>query len=364
VPFDEGTAESLGGVLVAGPYTWPAFDVRAYGVRTNRFGVGAYRGPSAPPSAMALETLIDELATELGIDPIEIRRRNLPGEGAPMVDGETWPVTGGSEVLDAMAASPSGRTGRARAGEGVGLALGYWPGATNAAAAACRMSADGSVQVMTGVGDMSGVAGGFQAIVADALGIEPDASSSSSSTPTRRRPRRAAAAARSRTRPDARSARPPRSRRGACSRRPRSQLEISVDDLELVDGAVEPRGTPEKAIPIAKLVRAQRARRARADRGHGRAENPSLAPSVSGHIARVRVDRETGAIDVLEDHVVQDVGRVLNAALVAASSTARRRRASAGRRSSARPRRERPAAERHVPRLRAAARRGRRAAAT
>ncbi|MCI0582891.1 MAG: xanthine dehydrogenase family protein molybdopterin-binding subunit, partial [Chloroflexi bacterium] len=104
--FDEGTAESLAGVLVAGPYGWPAYDIRAYGVRTNRFGVGAYRAPSGPPMAFALETLIDELAVELDLDPIEIRRRNLVAAGAPMVDGEAWPAHGGREVLDALAASP------------------------------------------------------------------------------------------------------------------------------------------------------------------------------------------------------------------------------------------------------------------
>ncbi|HTK44349.1 MAG TPA: xanthine dehydrogenase family protein molybdopterin-binding subunit [Patescibacteria group bacterium] len=316
--FDEGTSESLGGVLVAGPYAWPAFDVRAYGVRTNRFGVGAYRGPSAPPSAMALETLIDELAGELGIDPIELRRRNLATEGAPMVDGESWPMTGGAEVLEAMAASPvwQGRS-RQHDGEGVGLALGYWPGATNAAAAACRMSPDGSVQVLTGIVDMSGVTGGFQAIVAETLGMDPDLVQlvflDSSSAPTSPgsggsqityaagRAIRKAAEATARLLLEAAAV----------------ELEISIDDLELVDGTVRPRGTPERAIPISKLVRAN----ARAGRppieAHGVTDNPGIAPSVAGHVARVRVDRDTGNIEVLEDHVVQDVGRVLNPALVA-----------------------------------------------
>ena len=316
--FDEGSAESLGGVLIAGPYAWPAFDVWAYGVRTNRFGVGAYRGPSAPPTAMALETLIDELAAALGIDPIEIRRRNLAGEGAPMVDGESWPLTGGREVLEALAASPVWQERLRRVeGEGVGLAFGYWPGATNAAAAACRMSPDGSVQVLTGIVDMSGVSGGFQAMVADAFGIEPDlvqmafldsgsapmspGSGGSQITYAAGRAIRKAAEATARRLLEAAAI----------------QLEISVDDLELVDGTVRPRGTPERAIPIAKVVRAH----ARAGRepieAHGYAENPGIAPSVAGHVARVRVDRDTGAIEVLEDHVVQDVGRVLNPALVA-----------------------------------------------
>ena len=316
--FDEGTSESLGGVLIGGPYAWPAFDVRAYGVRTNRFGVGAYRGPSAPPTAMALETLLDELAGELGIDPIELRRRNLAVEGAQMLDGETWPLTGGAEVLDAMAASPVWASrGDVADDEGVGLALAYWPGATNAAAAACRMSPDGSVQVLTGVVDMSGVTGGFQAIVAEELGIAPDnvqlvyldsgsapaspGSGGSQITYAAGRAIRKAAEATARLLLEAAAV----------------ELEISVDDLELVDGTVRPRGTPERAIAIDKLVRAN----ARAGRppieAHGRTDNPPMAPSVAGHVARVRVDRETGRIAVLADHLVQDVGRVLNPALVA-----------------------------------------------
>ena len=315
--YEEGSAESLAGVLVAGPYAWQAWDVKAYGVRTNRFGVGAYRAPSAPPMAMALETLIDELAEALNLDPIEIRRRNLIGGGAPMVDGETWSAHGGAEVLDALEASPTWRA-RLSVGkdEGVGVAFGYWPGATNSAAAACRVSSDGSVQVMTGIADMSGVAGGFQAIVADSLGIAPDlvqiqlvdtasapaspGSGGSTITYSAGRAIRKAAEAVGQRLLEAAAL----------------QLEISVDDLELVDGTVRPRGTPEKAIPIAKIVRAN----ARAGRepieAHGNSDRPSMAPSVSGHVARVRVDRETGEFEVLEDHVVQDVGRVLNRALV------------------------------------------------
>ena len=315
--FDEGTAESLAGVLVAGPYAWPAYDVRAYGVRTNRFGVGAYRAPSGPPMALALETLIDDLAADLDIDPIELRRRNIVAEGEAMVDGEAWPIHGALEVLDALEASPVWRD-RANGpdGEGVGVALGYWPGATNAAAAACRVSPDGSVQILTGVADMSGVAGGFQQIVAETLGVDPDvvqivtldsnaapaSPGSGGSTVTYSAGRAIRNAA-----------------EGAAQRLLEAaalQLEIAVEDLELVDGTVRPRGTPGKSIPIAKLVRGN----ARAGRppieAHGHAENPGLAPSVAGHVVRVRVDRETGDIRVLADHIVQDVGRVLNAALV------------------------------------------------
>ncbi|MEO8272922.1 MAG: molybdopterin cofactor-binding domain-containing protein, partial [Chloroflexota bacterium] len=104
--YEEGSGESLAGVLIAGPYAWPSFDVKAYGVRTNRFGVGAYRAPTAPQTCFALETLVDEVAAALGIDPIEIRRRNLVRPGDSMVDGETWTGHGAIEVLAALEASP------------------------------------------------------------------------------------------------------------------------------------------------------------------------------------------------------------------------------------------------------------------
>jgi CO/xanthine dehydrogenase Mo-binding subunit len=325
--FDEGTSESLAGVLVAGPYAWPAYDIRAYGVRTNRFGVGAYRGPSGPPMAFALESLLDEVAAELGIDPVALRRRNLVAEGAPMVDGDPWPGHGGAEVLDAVESSLLWRERRSDGAglprgdspvvEGVGFALATWPGATNAAAAACRMSPDGSVQVLTGVADMSGTSGGFQAMVADVLGVDPDVvdvvaldsdgapsspgSGGSTITYSAGRAIRKAAEATARRLLEAASV----------------ELEIAVDDLELAEGTVRPRGTPGRAIPIAKLVRAN----ARAGRppleAHATAAEPGLAPSVAAHVARVRVDRQTGAIEVLAHHVVQDVGRVLNPALVA-----------------------------------------------
>jgi CO/xanthine dehydrogenase Mo-binding subunit len=178
------------------------------------------------------------------------------------------------------------------------------------------MSPDGSVQVSTGIADMSGVAGGFQALVADAFGISADlvqiqlmdssvapaspGSGGSTVTYSAGRAIRAAAEATVRRLLEAAAL----------------QLEISADDLELVDGTVRPRGTPGRAVPIAKVVRGN-ARAGRAPiEGHASVDEPSLAPSMSGHVVRARVDRDTGAVTVLEDHVVQDVGRVLNPALV------------------------------------------------
>jgi CO/xanthine dehydrogenase Mo-binding subunit len=316
--FDDSSAESLAAVLVAGPYRWPAFDLSAYGVRTNRFGDGAYRGPSGPPSAFALESLVDELAGRLAIDPIELRRRNAAVEAESMVDGEPWPRMGIHEVLDALEASELWAS-RDRLGpdEGIGLAFAYWPGANSAAAAACKVSPDGSIQIMTGTVDMSGVEGGFQAIVAEVLGVDP-ATVAMEALDTGSAPPTPGSGGSTVTYSVGRAIRlAAEDARDALLEAAALQLEISPEDLELADGTVRPKGTPEKAIPLARLVRQHAAGGRAPIEGHARSEILSLSPSVAGHIAHVRVDRATGRVEVLRQHLVQDVGRVLNPALVA-----------------------------------------------
>ncbi|TAL05440.1 MAG: xanthine dehydrogenase family protein molybdopterin-binding subunit [Chloroflexota bacterium] len=315
--FADFSADSLAGVLIAGPYRWPNVEISAYGVMTHRVGTGPYRGPSGPPTAFAIESLVDELAGKLAIDPVALRRQNGSRPGDPMVDDEAWVGHALEEVLDVIETRPSwaGR-GSLPAGEGIGLSVGYWPGSKDPAAALCRLSPDGSVQVITGVVDMSGTNGAFQAIAAEVLGLPPDAiqvitldtgsappsPGSGGSTVTYSAGRAVRLAAE-----DAR-----RQLLAAAS----AELEIDVDDLEIVDGVVRPIGTPGRGLPVAKLVRANdRASRAPIE-GHATSAHTSLAPSVAAFIAHVRVDPATGETAVLAFDAIQDVGRALNPALV------------------------------------------------
>lgn len=316
--FADFSADALAGVLVAGPYRWPNVEISAYGVLTHRVGVGAYRGPSGPPTAFAIESAVDELAGVLDIDPVALRRRNGSQSGDRMVDDGAWAPHALQEVLDVVETRPRWQTrGALPPGEGIGLSVGYWPGSKDPAAALCRMSPDGTVQIVTGVVDMSGTSGAFQAIAAEVLGMSPDAieiitldtgsappsPGSGGSTVTYSAGRAVRLAAE-----DAR-----RQLLAAAS----AELEISVDDLEIVDGVVRPRGTPGRGLPVAKLIRANdRASRAPIE-GHATSAQTSLAPSVSAFLAHVRVDPASGETRVLGFEAIQDVGRALNPALVA-----------------------------------------------
>ena len=75
-------------------------------MQTNRFTFGAYRGPGAPTAAFAVESLLDELAAELGVDPLELRLRNAVVEGDVGVSGNPFPTIGAVEVLERVREHP------------------------------------------------------------------------------------------------------------------------------------------------------------------------------------------------------------------------------------------------------------------
>ncbi|HEY3019405.1 MAG TPA: xanthine dehydrogenase family protein molybdopterin-binding subunit, partial [Solirubrobacteraceae bacterium] len=324
VVCDRGTnaefgVEGISATLAAGPYRWRAHDLAAYGVLTNRVGFGAYRAPGAPPAAFAVESLLDELAGRLGLDPIELRARNVLAEGDTGVDGKPFPVFGARECLERAREDPLWRARAERGdGEGVGVAIGYWPGGLEPAAASCRLDADGGLTVVTGAVDMTGTETVFAAIAAETFGLPVEdvrvvagdtagtayAGISGGSKVTYtvgRAVERAAAEARERLLQAA-----------------SAQLEIAPEDLEIVGGEVRPVGTPGRAVAVRELA----GRILRFGSPHeppeGRAgvAQTSRAPSAAAHVVRVRVDRETGEVAVLEHVIVQDVGRALNPALV------------------------------------------------
>jgi CO/xanthine dehydrogenase Mo-binding subunit len=311
--------EGITSLLVAGPYRWQAHDLRGYGVQTNRFTFGAYRGPGAPTAAFALETLLDELAVELGVDPIELRLQNAVVEGDMGVSGNPFPTIGAVEVIERIREHPLwAKRGSLPDGEGVGVAAGYWPGGNEPAAAVCRVDPDGTMTVVTAAVDMSGVNTGFAAIAAEAFGLSPDqvrvvsadtmtgpysgASGGSKVTYTvGKAVLRAAEAAREKLLVAA-----------------SQELEIAPDDLEVVDGVVRAVGAPDRSITVEEIARKTLRFGGRYEpiEGHGGSAQTMGAPSSAAHLAHVRVDRETGEVELLGYAIAQDVGRALNPALV------------------------------------------------
>ncbi len=317
--FAENSIEGIAALLTVGPYRWDAHTVVAYGVETNRAGTGTYRAPGAPQATFALEQLVDELAQRLAIDPIELRRRNLVGPGDQMADGTPWEELGLGECLDRVAAHPLWRDRAALPDdEGVGVAVGAWPGGRQPAAAICRLEVDGRITVVTGVADLSGATTGFATIAAEGLGVTAS-DISVVTADTASAPRSPVTGGSVITYAMGKAVqRATDALRDKILAYAALLLEIDVTDLELVAGVVRPKGTPGRGLTLAQIGASLDGWSADFEplEGHGGTVPPVLAPLSAAHLVRLRVDRETGAVRVLQHVIAQDVGRALNPAIV------------------------------------------------
>ena len=316
--FTDSAPAALAGTRVGGPYHFDSWEIETVAARTNRFGAGAYRGPTATQSTFALESLIDELAGRLALDPIGMRLRNCPEMGVKRMDGVPWPSIGFRETLIAIADSALWKR-RHELGEheGVGLAMGMFPGAKQGAGAVCRMDSDGGLTVVSGYVDMTGTNTSIATIAAEVFGVSsdmvrvtsqdttsaPHAGISGGSMVTYCLGSAVAMAA-----GDARQ---------QTLKVAAQELEIDEADLEIVAGEVRPLGSPNRAVPLSTIASKVTGFGPYAPiEGHGSAVPPELAPSVAATVAKVRVDPDTGEVRILEYVAAQDCGRAINPALI------------------------------------------------
>lgn len=341
----------LGAFLYAGVYDLPkAYDFSCTSVFTTMTPTDAYRGAGRPEATYAIERAMDALAAEMGLDPLELRRRNfIPAEAYPYeaFSGLTYDsgdhdaaATLACELLDYEGLRERQRTQNTpeatkRIGIGVstyfemcGLApsrvlasLNY--GAGGWEAATVRVLPTAKVQVVTGTAPHGqGHETAWSMIVADRLGMDPaDVDVLHSDTAiaplgldtygSRSLPVGGVAVAM------------------ACDKVldkakqiAAHQLEASADDLEFVGGAFQVQGSPDRSMPLAAI--AFEAFTAH-DLPDGLEPNleaqvtydpPNFSWPFGTHLCAVEVDTETGAVEVLSYVAVDDCGVQVNPLIV------------------------------------------------
>jgi CO/xanthine dehydrogenase Mo-binding subunit len=302
-------------------YRWQNLDIDATEVVTHKTPTGAYRAPGLPQAMFASESLVDELAEKLGMDPLELRTKNVSHQGDIRPDGTPWPQVGLAECLER--ATPVYQQERAAAGpgEGVGVALGGWFGGVEPSSALCRLESDGTLQVALGAVDLTGTNNGFQVIAAEAFGFDSADKVRVTTVDTDSAPY-AGATGGSKTiytmGPSVmKAAREARERVLTIAA---AELEAAVDDLELVGGEVRVKGVPGNVRTLPDIYKVSASFGAKHEPVVGKGESAIVerSPGTGVHIARVRVDPETGRIQPLRYVVVQDVGRAINPATVEA----------------------------------------------
>jgi CO/xanthine dehydrogenase Mo-binding subunit len=159
------------------PYNIPNVHSFGYDVVSNRSKVAAYRAPGAPIGCYAVECVLDEIAGQLGMDPLALRLKNAAKEGTKAAHGPVFPRIGFVETLESAMAHEHSKTplvkqspdGKLR---GRGVASGFWFNAGGESSAQVNIAEDGTVVVITGHPDIGGSRASTANITAEILGID------------------------------------------------------------------------------------------------------------------------------------------------------------------------------------------------
>lgn len=186
-----GTVTDLAAGLLPGPYVIPAYRVAGHIRLTNKTPSGTYRAPGRYESTFARERLIDRIAAELALDPLEVRRVNLVPEAAMPFDrgiealGTSVVLDSGKyhDLLDRLLAAvdydalKTRIAARRATGEAVGLGFGFFvekSGLGPKDLARIHVTGDGRVEIVTGVASVGqGVETALAQIAGEVLGCAP-----------------------------------------------------------------------------------------------------------------------------------------------------------------------------------------------
>jgi CO/xanthine dehydrogenase Mo-binding subunit len=166
-----GSAVGAGAICVLSCYAIPNGLVNGYDVVLNKPRSAAYRAPGSTQVNFGIETVVDEIAEKLGIDPIEIRLLNAAEEGTRRVDGAVYPVVGCREVLEATKAHPHYQSELSGPDKGRGMATGFWMNAGLKSSVTANVNDDGTVNLLEGSTDIGGSRTAIAMQFAEVLGL-------------------------------------------------------------------------------------------------------------------------------------------------------------------------------------------------
>ena len=166
-----GSPIGPGIMSVFAPYDIPNVLIEGYDVVLNKPKVAAYRAPGAPMAAFAAESVLDELAEQLGIDPLEMRLRNAVTEGTRAVYGPKYRKIGLVETLEAARDHPH-YSAPLGPWQGRGVASGWWMNYGGETTATVSINLDGTAVVMSGCPDIGGSRASLALMAAEELGID------------------------------------------------------------------------------------------------------------------------------------------------------------------------------------------------
>ena len=331
---------------LAGPYRIPNFSVEARVAATNKVPNAPYRGAGRPEAVQVMERLMDLVAREVGIEPAEVRRRNMISGaempysvGIPYRDGEPIVYDSGdypkalAQALEALGGIEAFRKRQmdARAkGRFLGLGIGCYTEGTGVGSfegATVRIDSSGRVYVSSGACPHGqGMETVFSQVAADAWNVQPEnvivSFGDTASIPMGF----GTIASRTTVTVSAAIHHASKKLREKMFAIAGHKLECATADLELRNGRVGVAGVPGAEMTFAEIAHAARpgwdnGRPAGVDAGLQETfyfEPPTVTWAYAAHAAIVEVDPQTGRLAVERYVVSHDCGVLVNPMLAEA----------------------------------------------
>jgi CO/xanthine dehydrogenase Mo-binding subunit len=169
-----GSPVGAGCSVIFGPYRLENLQIDGYDVVVNRPKTAAYRAPGGTNAIFASETVIDELAEAVGLDPVEFRLRNAVREGDSRPDGPEYRRIGLMETLEAARTHPHYQTRLTGKHRGRGFAVSAWFNWGGKSSATATVNKDGTVNLIEGSTDIGGSRASIAMQLAETLGVAYD----------------------------------------------------------------------------------------------------------------------------------------------------------------------------------------------
>ena len=282
-------------------------------VTTNRPKVAAYRAPGAPMVAFGVETVIDEIAEELGMDPVDIRLKNAAKEGTQTHFGPKLGPIGFIQTLEKAKAHPHMRE-KLGPDQGRGIASGFWFTLGAETSATLNIGEDGTATLIFGTVDVTGGSRAALAmIVAEELGIPFEKVRTMSGDTSALGFNFMTAGSRGTAAGSMAAVKASRDAVARMCEIAARKWEVDPEQVVWEDGKARPAGANVgdfEPMSVAEIVR-EAAWFGGSVAGHAEINVAQGGPGFGTHIVDVEVDRKTGAVKVLRYTIVQDAGKAV-----------------------------------------------------
>jgi CO/xanthine dehydrogenase Mo-binding subunit len=161
--------------VLVGPYRTPNLRVESLAIYTNKVPSGSFRAPSGPMANLAVECQMDMIAEDLGIDPLELRLRNVVHEGDLGPAGEVLKSVSIEECLRRAADAIGWHDRRPAPGRGKGIACSWWMTTGGSSGVYLKLNPDGTVSLTSGAVELgTGALTGAAQVLAEELALDLD----------------------------------------------------------------------------------------------------------------------------------------------------------------------------------------------